>query len=195
MVLLAGSSVAEVGAARSWVAAAIAALANEPVQVVATLPTDDIPDRLPGNVRVEQYLPHSWVLPHAACIVCHAGPAITQKALAAGVPVVAVPFGLDRVEVARRVEVAGAGVMLPGRRLTPERLRTAVRDALRCKPGAERIAAAFRRSGAAAAADSLEALLHRRGESGPQPLEQVPTARTGSSSPPHRAGTEKGPPP
>jgi hypothetical protein len=33
----------------------------------------------------------------------------TQKALAHGVPVCAVPFGRDQLEVARRVEVAAAG--------------------------------------------------------------------------------------
>ena len=53
------------------------------------------------------------VLDRAVCVVCHAGMGITQKALAHGVPVVAVPFGRDQPEVARRVEVAGAGVRLP----------------------------------------------------------------------------------
>ena len=65
---------------------------------------------------------------------------ITQKALAHGVPVVAVPFGRDQPEVARRVEVAGAGVRLPAGKLTPERLRKAVRHAIELRPGAERIA-------------------------------------------------------
>jgi hypothetical protein len=34
---------------------------------------------------------------------------ITQKALAAGVPVCVIPFGRDQLEVARHVEIAGAG--------------------------------------------------------------------------------------
>ena len=160
LILLVGSSIPEVGKARSWVRIAIEALATEPFQVVATLPTDDIPQQLPANVRVERFIPHGHLLPRAACVVCHGGPGITQKALAAGVPVVAVPFAYDRFEVARRVEVAGAGVMLPGNRLSPARLRVAVRKAIECKPGAERIAEAFRRSGGAtAAADAIENLL------------------------------------
>ena len=84
---------------------------------------------------------------------------VTQKALAAGVPVCAVPFGRDQPEVARRVEVSGAGTRLPASRLTPERLRAAVRGAMACKAGAERIAAAFSATGPRAAADALEEIL------------------------------------
>ena len=59
----------------------------------------------------------------------------TQKALARGVPVCAVPFGRDQFEVARRVEVARAGARLPAKRLSPERLLAAVREAMRCRKG------------------------------------------------------------
>lgn len=160
VVLLVGSSIPEVGKARSWVSIALDALADEPYQVIATLPTDPIPERLPSNVRVERFIPHGHLLPRATCVVCHGGPGITQKALAAGVPVVAVPFAYDRFEVARRVQVAGAGVMLPGKHLTRARLRKAVRQAIRCKPGAERIAEAFRRAGGVpAAVDAIEELI------------------------------------
>jgi UDP:flavonoid glycosyltransferase YjiC (YdhE family) len=85
---------------------------------------------------------------------------ITQKALAHGVPVVAVPFGRDQPEVARRVEVAGVGVRLPVRRLRPDRLRAAVREAIERRPGAERMAVTFKAAGGSgAAADALEGLL------------------------------------
>ena len=80
----------------------------------------------------------------------------TQKALARGVPVCAVPFGRDQFEVARRVEHAGAGTRLPAKRLNPERLRAAVTSAMRCHDGARRIADAYRAAGGAArAADEL----------------------------------------
>jgi UDP:flavonoid glycosyltransferase YjiC (YdhE family) len=74
----------------------------------------------------------------------------TQRALAAGVPVCVVPWGRDQSESARRAEVCGAGTMLPRARLTPARLRTAVREALGRRAGAERIARAFREAGGAA---------------------------------------------
>ena len=84
----------------------------------------------------------------------------TQKALAAGVPVCVVPFGRDQFDVARHVEVAGAGSRLPASRLRPDRLRSTVREAMGKKAGAERIAAAFAAAGGPkAAADALEGLL------------------------------------
>jgi UDP:flavonoid glycosyltransferase YjiC (YdhE family) len=84
----------------------------------------------------------------------------TQKALAHGVPVCAVPFGRDQPEVARRVEQARAGTMLPATRLGPNRLRAKVLEAIACREGAARVAAGYRATGEAqAAADAFEALL------------------------------------
>ena len=137
-----------------------AAFNGEPYDVVLTTGDVDVSGlRAPPNVRVERFVPHSWVLDKAVCTVCHAGMGITQKSLAHGVPVVAVPFGRDQPEVARRVEVAGAGVRLPARRLNANRLRNAVRLAITRRPGAQRIATAFAGAGGApAAADALEKL-------------------------------------
>jgi UDP:flavonoid glycosyltransferase YjiC (YdhE family) len=88
----------------------------------------------------------------------------TQKALAHGVPVCAVPFGRDQLEVARRVEVARAGTRLPAARLRAERLRVKVAEAMACTDGARRIAAAFAAiDGPRVAADAVEQrLLPRR---------------------------------
>jgi hypothetical protein len=68
-------------------------------------------------------------------------------------------------EVARRVEVASVGVRLPARKLTPDRLRTAVRDAINLRPGAQGIAAAFAAAGGPiAAAEALETLARTRAQ-------------------------------
>jgi MGT family glycosyltransferase len=145
-------------------ATASEALAGEPFDVVITTADVD-PAAIPRaeNVRIECFVPHGPLLERAACVVCHAGMGITQKALAHGVPVVAVPFGRDQPEVARRVETVHAGVRLPARKLTPERLREAIRRAIELRPGAERIASAFAGAGGAtAAADALEGLLPER---------------------------------
>jgi MGT family glycosyltransferase len=138
--------------------AALDGLADEPVFVVATLPAGDPALlRVPSNARVERFVPHGLVLDRAACAITHGGMGATQKALARGVPVCAVPFGRDQPEVARRVEVAHAGTRLPASRLTPERLRDKVREAMGCSAGAGRVAAAFRAAGgASAAADAIE---------------------------------------
>jgi MGT family glycosyltransferase len=129
---------------------AMDALAEEPVAVIVTLPAG-IPDdlRVARNARVERFLPHGAILELAACAVTHGGMGATQKALARGVPVCAVPFGRDQLEVARRVELCGAGTRLPARRLRPNRLRAKVREAIAMKDGAVRIQGAFERAGGA----------------------------------------------
>jgi MGT family glycosyltransferase len=143
---------------------ALEALAEEPVAVLATLPAGD-PARVrtPANARVERFIPHRPVLDRAACAVTHGGMGATQKALAHGVPVCAVPFGRDQLEVARRVEVAGAGTRLPAKRLRADRLRAKVREAMRLGDGAKRVQEAFAAAGGpSAAADAFEnRLLHR----------------------------------
>jgi MGT family glycosyltransferase len=137
---------------------ALDALRDEPVFVVATLPAGDPAAlRVPANAHVERFVPHGPVLERAAVVVTHGGMGATQKALARGVPVCAVPFGRDQFEVARRVEVAGAGTRLPAKRLTPERLRDKVRQAMSCGDGAQQVARAFAAAGGPrAAADAIE---------------------------------------
>jgi MGT family glycosyltransferase len=142
---------------------ALEALAEEPVAVLATLPASD-PARVrtPANARVERFIPHRPVLDRAACAVTHGGMGATQKALAHGVPVCAVPFGRDQLEVARRVEVAGAGTRLPAKRLRADRLRAKVREAMRLRDGAKRVQAAFAAAGGPSAADAFENRLLER---------------------------------
>lgn len=149
---------------RKLVDTAFEALAGEDVNVVATTgAADPASFDPPPNARVARFLPHRPVLQRAACVVCHGGMGITQKALAAGVPVCAVPFGRDQFEVARRVEVSGAGTWLPAFRLRPDRLRRAVTEAIQKKAGAERVAATFAAAGGPrAAADALEELIGDR---------------------------------
>jgi MGT family glycosyltransferase len=140
---------------------ALEALSGEDVYVVATLPAQDTTGITPPpNARVFSFLPHEPILQRATCAVTHAGMGATQKALAHGVPVCAVPFGRDQLEVARRLEVAQAGTRLPANRLRPDRLRRAVREAIGRVDGARRVAAAFAAAGGAkSAADAFEANL------------------------------------
>lgn len=146
------------------VSTALEGLRDEPVTVVATtLDTDPALFDAPPNARVERFVPHGPLLDRAACVVCHGGMGITQKALARGVPVCVVPFGRDQLETARHVEIAGAGTRLPAPRLNAKRLRRAVRAAVGCRDGARRMSEAFARAGGApAGADAFESLLGRR---------------------------------
>lgn len=139
---------------------ALEALAGEDVDVIVTTAAVDASRlRAPANATIVPFAPHGPILRHAAVVVCHGGMGITQKALAAGVPVCVVPFGRDQPEVARHVVEAGAGTMVPPSALTPARLRDAVREARGLRDGAGRIAQGFARAGGApAAADVVEGL-------------------------------------
>ncbi len=85
------------------------------------------------------------------------------------------PFGRDQFDIARHVEVAGAGTRLPAGRQRPDRLRAAVREAMTKMAGAERIASALAVAGnPEAAVDALEEL----------PGERIadPTERAGNTA-------------
>jgi MGT family glycosyltransferase len=154
--------------------AAVEALRDEPVRVLLTLAdaydTADIPSA--PNVRVERFVPHGPVLEHAAAVVSHAGMGIVQKAVAAGVPIAAVPFGRDQPEVGRRVAEAGAGVLLRVKHLSPDRLRAAVREALAMGPSARAASARLRAAGGPERfADAAEELID------PEPAAQPVSVR------------------
>lgn len=145
------------------IAVALEALGSEDVQVIASTAAHD-PQKfnIPSSARVERWLPHGAVLDRTACVVCHGGMGITQKALAAGVPVCVVPFGRDQFEVAGRVAAVGAGTRVMPDELTPDKLRAAVREAMGMRAGARRVADAFAQAGGAtAAAGELEGLIER----------------------------------
>jgi MGT family glycosyltransferase len=137
---------------------AFAALAEEPVHVVATFPAGVPADiAAPANATVCQFVPHSLVLDRAACAITHGGMGVTQKALARGVPVCVVPYGRDQFEVARRVEMAKCGTWLLPKNLAAPRLRDKVTQAMTMTEGARRVAAGYVATGGAAhGADVIE---------------------------------------
>ncbi len=139
---------------------ALAALPAAGISVLATSAAHDPTGfAAPAGSRVLRFLSHDLALERATCVVCHGGMGITQRALGAGVPVVAVPFGRDQLEVARRLEVAAAGVRVRPRDLDPSRLLRAVIDAQALRPGARRVRRAFAAAGGAeAAVAAIEAI-------------------------------------
>ncbi|HEY5193582.1 MAG TPA: glycosyltransferase [Solirubrobacteraceae bacterium] len=139
---------------------AFEALPPAGISVLGTTAAHD-PDLFapPPGSKAVRFVSHEAILERAACVVCHGGLGITQKALTAEVPVVVVPFGRDQAETARRVEFAKAGVRLSPRRLTPRRLADAVRAAIDCGDGAQRVSRAYEAAGGSTvAADALEAI-------------------------------------
>lgn len=110
----------------------LAALADEDLNVVCTV-GDLAPaelDRVPDNVRLARYLPHSLVLPSCRAMLCHGGFNTLMGALCEGVPVVCLPLGSDQYFNANRCDRLGLGVKIVRKGITPETVRRAVRRVL-----------------------------------------------------------------
>jgi UDP:flavonoid glycosyltransferase YjiC (YdhE family) len=161
--------------------AALAGLGGERVRVLATWNRRPLPGPagVAANTRLVRWLSYSQTMPACALVICHAGHGTMVRALAEGVPVLAVPHAGDMAENAARADWAGVGVRLPWRLLSPSTLRLATRralatDSLRAR-ARELAAWSARRDGAACAADLVEGLAHQaeqelRGwDSNPQP--------------------------
>jgi UDP:flavonoid glycosyltransferase YjiC (YdhE family) len=111
---------------------ALAALADEPVRVVAT--TNRVrpqrPIEVPPNALLVDWLSYSQLMPAAALVISHGGHGTVARALAAGTPLLISPIIGDMSETAMRVAWAGCGRSLPWRLCRPTPLRWAVRDLL-----------------------------------------------------------------
>lgn len=61
--------------------------------VITTGPGHEVADfaPLPENVRVEQYVPQSLLIPHCSAVLCHGGLNVVVPALAHGVPIGCLP--------------------------------------------------------------------------------------------------------
>ena len=148
--------------------AAIEGLAGSDVRLLASL--DGRPLRRPlrtsrGTVLVN-WLSYAKAMPNASAVVCHAGHGTVVRALANGVPVVAVPHSGDMAENAAHIDWAGVGVRLPWRLLSPLTLRLAVERTLSDRGGYSGRAAsladwATSHDGATRAAELVEQLAVR----------------------------------
>ena len=111
---------------------ALAALADEPVRVVAT--TNRVapqrPIEVPANAALVEWLSYSQLMPAASLVISHGGHGTVARALAAGTPVLICPIIGDMSETAMRVAWAGAGLSLPWRLCLPGPLRWTARRLL-----------------------------------------------------------------
>jgi UDP:flavonoid glycosyltransferase YjiC (YdhE family) len=108
--------------------AALDGLADEPLRVLASTNRRgaSVPQDVPPNARLVDWLSYAREMPRCAAVVCHAGHGTVARSLACGVPVVACPHAGDMAENAARVRWAGVGVSLPRRSQTPRGVRLAV---------------------------------------------------------------------
>ena len=82
--------------------------------------------RLPNDPLVVRYAPQLEIVKRAAAVITHAGLNTTLESLAEGVPLICIPLGNDQPGVAARVAAHQAGVVVSRRKLTVERLRSAI---------------------------------------------------------------------
>jgi len=130
----------------------IQAMATEDVLLVVTTGNKPVESlglpSLPDNVRVEQFIPHPYLLPHVDVMVTNGGYNGVQMALAQGIPLVAGGKSEDKPEVCARVAWSGVGVNLKTKSPRPSQIRQAVQEVLtnpRYRQNAERIQADIQR--------------------------------------------------
>jgi len=114
-------------------AAVIAALRDEPVNLIVTVGRDMDPAQfgaLPPNVHIERYIPQTLLFPRCAAVVTHGGFGTVLSALSHGLPLVVIPIGADQPANARRCTALGVGRSLAPAAVTPATVREAVRAVL-----------------------------------------------------------------
>jgi MGT family glycosyltransferase len=109
---------------------ALEGLKYEPVIVIAVPVDDQELGDIPENARTAAYIPFGNLLPYVDVMVTNGGFGGVQNALAHGVPLVIAGASEDKMEVAARVEHAGAGINLRTKKPTPEAIRAAVLQVL-----------------------------------------------------------------
>ena len=117
---------------RELVRVALAALADEPVRVVATVNDHrpEVPIEVPPNAVLTDWMPYSQVMPLADVVICHGGHGTVAKALSVGTPMLVCPAVGDMGENAARVAWSGTGLSVPKRLLSRRAVRLAVRRLL-----------------------------------------------------------------
>lgn len=113
--------------------AVIEAAGSLDADVVATIGSKLDPSTLgvlPGNVRVESYVPQTYLLERTRIVVSHSGSGTLFATAARGIPQLCVPIGADQWENADALASAGAGIVLEANERDPDRIHQALRSLL-----------------------------------------------------------------
>lgn len=86
----------------------------------------DLP-ALPANVRLEEYVPQSLLLPRCAAVISHGGSGTAFGAASHGIPQLFIPQGADQFRNADAFVAAGAAQLLEGPAVTPAAIASATR--------------------------------------------------------------------
>ena len=138
----------------------IAALADQPVNVIVSKGPLHEEFELADNMWGAEFLPQTKILPLVDLVITHGGNNTTTEALHFGKPMVLLPLFWDQYDNAQRVHERGFGIRLDTYRFTPEELQGAVRTLVEDATLRERVAAIGAdirsRAGVSVAADVIE---------------------------------------
>jgi MGT family glycosyltransferase len=152
-------------------------LANLPMEVILTTGGNREPEEvnlgmLAPNIHLVKWISHSELFPLTDVVITTGGAGSVLTSLGAGVPLIIIPTEWDKPDVAQRVVAAGAGLRIPPRQCTAERIRTAVERVLgnpSFRQNARRLAEAFARYGGPRRAAELLEELARSSKPRPTP--------------------------
>jgi rhamnosyltransferase subunit B len=134
--------------------------------LVGAEPSGEEPSGLPASILAVQYVAYSRIFPRAAAIVHQGGIGTVGQALAAGRPMLVVPFSHDQPDNAARLVRRGVARTLRRGRYTAARAAAELRPLLADGSYAERAAAAGehvrREDGLGTACAAIERLLAAR---------------------------------
>ena len=128
-----GTGISAEAAGRAPFAAILAALRDEPYNLILTVGRTNDPDQFgaqPPNVRIARYIPQSRLLPHCDLVVNQGGFSTVTGALNAGLPLVVIPLSADQPLNAACCAALGAGRVIEPGEQTAEGIRAAVRAVL-----------------------------------------------------------------
>ncbi|XP_053294191.1 UDP-glucuronosyltransferase 1A1 [Pleuronectes platessa] len=94
--------------------------------------TGQVPDNVPGNVKIMSWVPQNDLLAHsgARAFITHAGSHGLYEGLCHAVPMVMLPIGGDQPDNARRMASRGVGVELDISSITTESLLQALNEVI-----------------------------------------------------------------
>ncbi|PSB28924.1 glycosyltransferase [Chlorogloea sp. CCALA 695] len=112
------------------------ALAGEDLLVVVTMGKESTEDiefirKNFQNARVENFIPHFYLLPHTDIMITNGGYNGVHIALANGVPLIAAGQSEDKPEICSRIEWAGVGINLKTSKPQPKQIKAAVNQILK----------------------------------------------------------------
>ena len=140
----------------------LAAVRRLGCRAVLLLGSNALPGPLPLGTVAFPYAPFSRVFPRASVIVHSGGIGTCAQALAAGRPMLVVPFAFDQPDNAARLKRLGLARTIPRKHYTAQRLYTELEHLLKDPAYAARAALAARsikkENGVRAACDAIESL-------------------------------------